>query len=234
MARQSLSELASGISSATAERGIPRANVDRPGIRRKSVRLRLLVTGAVALAIPASASAAVVYENQADFLSNIAPGYYLEGFNAYSFGEVQDLSWDFAQGSWAYTTWAENGLCSGDGYWSVAASADMLIIEFTGAEVTAIGADVWVEDAWAQPMADEIVIMLSDGTTEQYWSDGSASFRGFVSAEPITAIGFAHGMIGDGWVAVDNLFVGAAVPEPAALVLLAIGGLAAIRRRRVA
>jgi len=189
-----------------------------------------VLMGALVLA-GASVASAAVYDSVTDFEGAILPGYYLEDFNEYFEGQITDPSYDFAEGGWAYTTWAPNGLYSGPGVWSTNTAFDPLNIDFTGDPVTAVGGNMWVTDIAFGVIPGEIEIQLSDGTVETIPTSDPTNFRGFTTDVPITSMSITPITSGaNGWATLDNFYVGA-VPEPVSLLLLALGSLAVVRRR---
>jgi len=194
--------------------------------------MQRLMVGALVLAIASVAGAAQVYDTEAGFLGQVAAGYYLEDFDEFFEGQVTDPSYDFAEGDWAYTTSAPNGLYSGPGVWSVNTAFDPLTIDFTGAPVTAVGGNMWVTDISFATIPGEITVELADGTVETIPTSDPGNFRGFVADDPIASMTITPVTGGEnGWPTLDNFYVGAKVPEPATIALLALGGLAVIRRR---
>ncbi|MCG3123092.1 MAG: hypothetical protein GIKADHBN_01501 [Phycisphaerales bacterium] len=191
----------------------------------------LAVLGVVAL-VAGRAGAATVYSTEAEFLSVINSGYYLEDFDTLS--GVTAL-WD-APGANGFDFYAEGGggvAGWGTGYpTSPSISANWvdgdLLITFSGAPVTALGA--YFQTKRHIFNTDQMnIITLSDGTVEQFPGFG---FRGFTSDVPITTLhfvgsddpGYAYGWL-------DHLYVGQ-IPAPGAACVLVAGGVLAGRRRR--
>jgi hypothetical protein len=78
-----------------------------------------------------------------------------------------------------------------------------------------------------------VTIALSDGTVETYFNTSASDFRGFTTTGPaITSLTIdALDTAANAWATLDNLYVGAAVPEPACMVM-ALGALSLLSFRR--
>ena len=200
--------------------------------------MRMLSVGMVAVLGAASgAMAADVVETEGEFLDMIMDGYYVEDFDAYTYGSYQEYTLDLAQGDWSYTISASGGamsfLWSGDGCMSTNSALDGLLVEFTGAPVTAVGGWFYGSDIDGWYIPNPIHIELGDGTSYDFDPASGEDFRGFVSPEgtPIASIWIDAPEVGpNAWSTLDHFYVGSAVPAPGALMLLGLAGLA--RRRR--
>jgi MYXO-CTERM domain-containing protein len=194
------------------------------------MKAMIFLAGA-ALAAPAMAD---VYTDSASFLAAIEPGYYYNNFTGVPTGAQPSLS--YSSGGFSYTIstgpGALSGLYNDTGLVSTDNAQDVLYIEFTSGNVTAVGGNFWATDISFFPIAATVAINLSDGTSVSFNSTSANDFRGFTSNVTITSMTIdAIDGVAFAWTAMDNLYVGM-VPAPGAMALLGLGGLAASRRRR--
>jgi opacity protein-like surface antigen len=194
---------------------------------------------ALACALLAPAHAAVVHTSSAAFLPQVAGGAYTETFDTALANAPRAV--DYAQGDYAYTVFAGRGLFGNGDFLGTSTSASSLTISFTGADVTAFGANFYNTGVDLAFRAAEIIIALSDGTITRFTpSSVEDSYRGFTSDLAIASVTLSSTNLLD-FASLDNLTVGAAidepptgVPEPASIALLVAGllGVGALRRRR--
>ena len=172
-------------------------------------------------------ASAGVYTTEASFLTQLQPGYYLEDFNGYKYGNPLDgnqTSQTYGPvNGYSWTASAPNGLFSNPGALSTNNAIDLLTITFTGDPVTALGGIFASTDANGNVIQQLVTITLSDGTTA---SLTGSDFRGFTSAAPITFLTIdAIDQPSSNWPQLDHFYVGSAIPEPTSLALLGLGSL---------
>lgn len=201
--------------------------------------MKRIVAPIVVLSLFAGGALATdVYDNEADFLAAIGtteylleeftgvdgviyPPYIMGPMNGY-YGEAS------AEGGGSGNLWGCSGSLSTD------SALDLIYIDFTGSDndVYSTGGFFWPTDfgcAWIQ--GNPMQVELSDGTFVDYVPDSPARFLGFVSDVPLDWIRIEAPDLGgiNAWATVDHFYIDS--PEPGSLVLLALGALAAIRRR---
>ncbi len=185
--------------------------------------------------VPPPPWTATNYYNEPSFLAALAGPYYVEDFTGYTYGSPLDGN----QTSQAYgpvNGYSYNALCAG-GLWSNLSSLstnsafDTITLEFTGAPVTAVGGNLVVTDINGNLISGDVIITLEDGSQQVLTNQTANDFFGFSTTIPIASVEFTADGTVNSWVQLDHLHVGQ-IPEPASLALLALGGLAAIRRRR--
>jgi hypothetical protein len=176
-----------------------------------------------------------VYTNQTDFINAIQPNYYLEDFAAYT-GGFEGTSLGFGPiNGFAYTLSASKGLYSGLGIMSTNYPSDQMNIAFTGSDVTAVGGDFWLTDKTFGNLTASIVLSLSDGTQFILPDADITKFLGFISdCAAYTSMSFNSTFYNDNqYPTIDNIYAGAAVPAPAAVLLGGFGaGLVGWLRRK--
>lgn len=187
-------------------------------------------------------NATTIYTDEAAFLSAIEESYYLEDFDGYSgsYGDSLDFG---AVNGYSYTMSALVGLYSGGGNMSTSTQFDTLSIDFTGADVTAIGGYFWLTDYDFNNLVGDIttILSLSNGTTYNYniSSANSQTFTGFTTTDSVfTGIEiFTSSGAFTEWPTIDHLYVGSVVPEPSTVALVGVGllcvGCAARRKNRI-
>lgn len=154
-------------------------------------------------------------------------------------GPVAELS--YSAGAYSYTLAAEGpasgSLSNHEGLVSTESHLDGIRISFTGAEVFAFGANLWSVGPEGETRGGYLTIELADGTSSLFSATGPHNFRAFVSETAIESV-FIDMPDGTGdeegrfWVGLDNLLVGASVPAPGSLGVLAGFAICAPRRRR--
>lgn len=193
------------------------------------MKTMMIVAGAV-MATPAMAD---VFTSSAAFLAAIEPGYYYNNFTGVPTGAVPSLS--YSSGGFSYTISTGggiSGLYNGTGFVSTDNASDVLQIDFTSGNVSAVGGNFWATDINFNAIAATVAINLSDGTSVSFNATSANDFRGFTSNVTITSMTIdAIDGAAFAWTTMDNLYVGA-VPAPGALAVLGLGGLVAGRRRR--
>jgi hypothetical protein len=106
-----------------------------------------------------------------------------------------------------------------------------LDVSFTNGNVTAVGGIFSLTNTLGYDVGGIVKVVLSDGITREF---NSSSFRGFMSDGPtITSLTFSTETV-NAFATLDHFYVGAAVPDGGAtLVLLggALTGLGLLRRR---
>lgn len=189
-----------------------------------------LALGLTALSA-ASSAATTVYTSSAPFLASVAPGYYTETFD----GLPAVAPTSFAAGAFSYTVSASGGLYGSGVFLGTNLPNQALTITFTGGNVTAVGGNFYATNISDVFQPTTLTLTLSDSTTVTFAPTSvSDSYRGFTSTVTITSMTMsAPGVSLYG--GMDNLTVGVtAVPEPASVLLMALGAAALLvaRQRR--
>ena len=118
-----------------------------------------------------------------------------------------------------------------------------MTVAFTSGNVTAVGGTFIQSDAGENPLAGTFHVILSDGTDQSVTSLGSGTqpFTGFTTTSPTFITSMTVSSPGAGsFATLENLTVGAAVPEPqhyamaAGLGLLAFGAFRRVRSGKLA
>lgn len=177
------------------------------------------------------------YTDSASFLANVDAGFYYEDFSGVAGGAGGPLS--FSSGAWSYdidtapgSVTFPGGLFNDPGIVSTNTAGDPIQIDFTGAAVTAVGGNFFASDINFALIPSDVVVTLSDGTTESF---NGGDFRGFTSTGSIASLTVVTNDPNvAAWATIDDLYVGTAtVPEPssALLIFTSLVGLLAFRRR---
>jgi hypothetical protein len=213
--------------------------------------LRALVLGAnLTLLSGASFSAALVFTDRSEFESYLVTSH-TETFSSLFPGTELDAplsqSADAATAGFQYNFEVLNGTptfyVDQEGANTFLTTFDLTVpnlgirANFTSGNVTAVGADFFITDNFGDATSGAFTIELSDGTSQMFSVSGFRLFVGFVSDTPITSLSFGNISDAPGAYApaLDNVQVGAAVPELSETVAFAGLGLlafAAIRRVR--
>lgn len=148
-------------------------------------------------------------------------------------------SYSYSAGAYAYTISSTDsqgaGLGNQDGLVMMAGGNETMLITFTGAPITAFGANFWAEDASGDDgVGAYIIINISNGDEIIHSSTSSSNFWSYASDTAFTSIeiSYSGGSLEPVYAAVDNFVIAHTVPAPGAMALLGLGGALVTRRRR--
>ncbi len=205
---------------------------------------RLLILLPLLVLSLGTANAAIIntYSSQGDFLTGIAGGSYVQTFSTITVG----TSLSYSGNGYSYTMTASHNMQTLYGWLQTVRPGETITLTFTSGAVTAVGANFFAVNTWAQPAGTTITLNFADGSTRTIsYSPPSASFTGYIFDTPLSSMSMAvqSGLIGSlRYAALDNLVVGTAqapvadTPEPGAWVLVSAGlgflGFFAFRRRK--
>jgi len=180
----------------------------------------------LACSVASSVNGALIYTSQSAFQSVLASGSYLETFESLGAGGLGVGSMNFSGGTPTFTytitavgdeLWGltDSGLPSGQAISTTTPDVNM-VITFTSGNVTAVGGDFFLTDWDESRMAGTLRVTLNDGTYQDLNSyvSGTPDFVGFTTdiSNPITSLTFNP--VSGSYASLDNLRVGAVVPEP--------------------
>lgn len=175
--------------------------------------MKRFCTVLVSAGLVGSALATDVFTNLGDFTAATSGPLYSNPFTGVPAGVVPFGGLDFGPVSgFSYNIDAFNQLFNpptGD-YISTNTANDDIIITFTGNPVTAVGGNFWVTDINFNVIPGDVIINLSDGTSETFPSTSASTFRGYVSDVAISSVLVNVTATGGGfgWATMDNLVVG--------------------------
>jgi hypothetical protein len=198
------------------------------------------------------ASATDIYTDEASFLAAVGSApYYLEEFDGYTYGSYVQPSLDLGPvEGFSYTLSAPpGGLWSGDGNMSTSNAADPILADYTGGDVYFTGGWFFCGEINGAYIPGDVLLELSDGTSELYAAASDTDFRGFVTDVPLTGMSIDCPNDDDTprWATMDHYYVGGepqgddggdggAVPATTTiglvLMVLALGGGSAYFLRR--
>lgn len=210
----------------------------------KTTAFRSFASISAALALSSVTNAAMIFTDEAEFLSRIAPSPYVEGFSDELLLEGPADPVPFTNGTYSYTLSTPSGATDVffDGVQGGAAlPSDSVTISFTSGNVTAVGASFYATNSGGTMVNATVTVSLSDGTVLTFptlAAQPASAFRGFTSVGGtiLTSVTLsASQATGTKWANLDNLIVGV-VPEPAtyaSLLGLSVLGFVVVRRRAV-
>lgn len=199
-----------------------------------SSSLRLFSAAALTVLSASAFATSTVYTSSAVFLAEVAPGAYFQNFDNLSDPDVGAVL--FSGNGFSYSAFAPSDIYLSGGFLGTSQINEALTLTFTSGNVTAIGGNFFVTDLSDNFLSVAVHLTLSDGTTVDFTPTSlTDSYRGFISNVTITSLTMS-GPGASRYAGLDNLTIGAAVPEPGTWALMGLGlaGLAAAARRRKA
>lgn len=196
--------------------------------------------------VVAASAHATFYTDMGSFLAATSGATYTEDFASMTYGSPLNgtqSSWD-APGAngFGFTATNADGLWSNVGALSTAVATsssgeEPLDFTFTGNPTSAFAVMLGNSDINGNVITGDVTLTMSNGDTMTLNGVSAYSFIGWVGDSAATGASVIanDANTAANWVAVDQTIQGtAAVPEPASMVILGLGALAALRRRKSA
>lgn len=187
------------------------------------------------LSVPALA--AEVYQDRTEFLSAVAPGYYLETFdtdlqmmqagNEVVLGPANGFSYKITSEDILYYWGSDFSSLSSD-----TMGADhpfsAVVFDLSSSPVTAFGGTLFLTDLnFSSVVWGSLLVELNDGTSISLYEPFESSFLGFTSDTPITSVTLTPSGGGfldqEPYVTFDDVIAGTVLPEPASVLLFVLG-----------
>jgi large repetitive protein len=182
--------------------------------RSKDVRSGVMSTKAVQVTTAKkfnnfSVSVPVVYTNEAAFLAAVGSKNYLEDFNSYSLGTINQSSVTLTSGQFGYTITApvDNYIYSVEGAIGTNYDLDTLVFTNNKRHINYFGARLYTLDLPYTFVSGPMSVVVGDYTYNFTCTD-QVSFLGFVFTDSIPSFGIVGGPAGYAWPIVDHLYVG--------------------------
>jgi hypothetical protein len=208
--------------------------------------LRLVSLCLLFTTLPCARAGTVTYTDLPSFLNDVGPGYYLETYDGYPWGQNIGNDLSFSGGGFDYAGHAFGGYAYGTGQFysdnvdlngspnrtlTVTQQGTTMRFDF-GPNITAVGGTFFMLTVGWPIITDGIMtITLTDGT-QQVLEEAKTPFFGFTSPTPIGSITVDSNRMSG----MNDLYVGRALetaPEPGTLVLLASGAAILLATRRI-
>jgi hypothetical protein len=204
--------------------------------------MKYVTTAAViAVSTPGALAGSSIFTDQATFVAQLDGLFLFDDFSGLAFGVPPLDPIVFSENGFSATASAvdsavdgngtDDGLFNSPGVLSVNSGSDALRIDFSP-NTTSVGGNFFSSDFDFNPQALELTFELGDGTTTSVPSgSGFVGFTNLAGISSLTIDGLDGGLTPN-FPAADDLWVGAAIPAPGAGALLALTGIASLRRRR--
>lgn len=187
-----------------------------------------------------SANGAVFHSNLASFNAAVGPGSYTEAFNTLPEGSLDPTPHTFSSGAFSHSinTHPEvnpalqgnplfvAAISGGDLFLGTGNAGDLIRIDFTSGNISAVGGVFVPLDLGNNPVGD-LLITLSDGTSQAISGPGLTTFSGFTADAPLSWMTIERlNVSGEVWANMNDFVVGVSVvPEPKFTGAVAAGGL---------
>jgi large repetitive protein len=153
-------------------------------------------------------SAPVVYTNEADFLAAIGSKNYLEDFNSYLNGTIDQDSVTLASGQFSYTILAsKDSVYSVDGAIGTNYDKDTLVFRNKGRHINYFGARLYTLNKELDFVSGPMSVVVGN-YTYNFTCTNRVSFLGFIFTDSIPSFGIVGNPAGYAWPTVDHLYVG--------------------------
>jgi len=203
----------------------------------KPLVLKTLVSAMLLCGAASAAAQITVYTDRTAFLAAVG-GY---GVDTYDDLDVYLYESPLVRnaGAYSYTASSPGGLYgaggAGDGWLSTNVDADGIVFSNFAPGVTGFGGYFFGSDIFGSFLpGGSLLFTASNGTTLNYTLNNAttSSFLGFVSSAPLSSVSLTAG--GDYWVTANDVTLALPVPEPEsyAMMLLGLGVVGWMRRRR--
>jgi len=156
-----------------------------------------------------SVSAPVIYTNETDFLAAVGSKNYLEDFNSYTRGSIDQPTVTLNSGQFGYTIWApvDKYIYSVEGAIGTNLDTDTLVFTNNNRHINYFGARIYTMDLPFFFVPGPMSVVVGDYTYNFNCTD-SLSFIGFVFPDSIPNFGIVGNPDGYAWPVVDHLYVG--------------------------
>lgn len=169
---------------------------------------------------------ALQFTNQTSFVNNLQSGFYLNNFNALTPGDQGVTNINFNTNGFSYNI-ADNppsgspaanlfavSVNGGSQALSTSLPTDAIKISFTSGNVSAVGGNFFLTDINSNPIAGNLSINLSDGSSVNFSSTASNNypFVGFTTTGSSFITSLDLNAVGSGqFNTIDNLYVGQSI-----------------------